>query len=85
MKRALAAMQPKNPERVAPSDSYVQSFARGLAVIRSFGHDAKTQTLTQVAERTGLDRAGASGGCACARVTIARTATTRKLRTGRRE
>ena len=59
MKPAPAAMHPKNPGRVAPSDSYVQSFARGLSVIRSFGHDAKTQTLTEVAERTGLDRAGA--------------------------
>lgn len=59
MKPVIAAAQPKQSERIAPSDSYVQSFARGLAVIRSFGHDAKTQTLTEVAERTGLDRAGA--------------------------
>lgn len=42
-----------------PSDSYVQSFARGLAVIRSFGADAPSQTLSQVAARTGLTRAGA--------------------------
>ena len=42
-----------------PSDSYVQSFARGLSVIRSFAADAPTQTLTEVAARTGLDRAGA--------------------------
>ena len=59
MKPMLAAMQEKKPERVAPGDSYVQSFARGLSVIRSFGHAAKTQTLTEVARRTGLDRAGA--------------------------
>lgn len=43
----------------APGDSYVQSFARGLAVLRSFGSDAPAQTLSEVAERTGLTRAGA--------------------------
>jgi IclR family transcriptional regulator, pca regulon regulatory protein len=43
----------------APSDSYVQSFARGLAVIRAFSSDAPVQTLTEVASRAGLDRAGA--------------------------
>ncbi len=42
-----------------PSDSYVQSFARGLDVLRSFGADAPTLTLTACAERTGLTRAGA--------------------------
>jgi IclR family pca regulon transcriptional regulator len=42
-----------------PGDSYVQSFARGLAVLRSFGATAPAQTLSEVAERTGLTRAGA--------------------------
>ncbi|CDG81476.1 IclR family transcriptional regulator domain-containing protein [Janthinobacterium agaricidamnosum] len=42
-----------------PGDSYVQSFARGLAVLRSFGADAPAQTLSDVAERSGLTRAGA--------------------------
>ena len=42
-----------------PGDAYVQSFARGLEVIRSFSADAPRQTLTQVAARTGLTRAGA--------------------------
>jgi IclR family pca regulon transcriptional regulator len=42
-----------------PGDSYVQSFARGLAVIRSFSAAAPDQTLTEVAQRTGLTRAGA--------------------------
>jgi IclR family pca regulon transcriptional regulator len=37
----------------------VQSFARGLAVIRAFGPGAKTMTLTEVAQKTGLTRAGA--------------------------
>lgn len=42
-----------------PGDSYVQSFARGLAVIRSFSARSPRQTLTEVAGRTGLTRAGA--------------------------
>jgi IclR family pca regulon transcriptional regulator len=46
-------------ERPRPGDSYVQSFARGLAVIRSFDAQAPQQTLTEVAQRTGLTRAGA--------------------------
>jgi len=48
-----------NPVKPPPSDSYVQSFARGLGVIRAFTADAPAQTLTEVAARTGLDRAGA--------------------------
>jgi IclR family pca regulon transcriptional regulator len=44
---------------IPSSDGYVQAFARGLAVIRSFGSNAPGQTLSQVAEATGLDRAGA--------------------------
>jgi IclR family pca regulon transcriptional regulator len=40
-------------------DAYVRSFARGLAVIRCFGPQARALTLSQVAERTGLTRAGA--------------------------
>ncbi|MBL8384363.1 MAG: helix-turn-helix domain-containing protein [Burkholderiales bacterium] len=55
--RADAALQGGPPP--APSDSYVQSFARGLAVIRAFAADAPSQTLSEVAARTGLDRAGA--------------------------
>ncbi len=42
-----------------PGDAYVQSFARGLEVIRSFSATAPRQTLTDVATRTGLTRAGA--------------------------
>ena len=42
-----------------PGDSYVQSFARGLAVIRSFSTEAPQQTLSQVAAHSGLTRAGA--------------------------
>ncbi|MEF7612276.1 IclR family transcriptional regulator [Aquincola sp. MAHUQ-54] len=50
---------PAAAERPKPGDTYVQSFARGLAVIRSFSAQAPMQTLTEVAHRTGLTRAGA--------------------------
>ncbi len=43
----------------APGDSYVQSFARGLEVIRSFSAQSPRQTLSEVAARSGLTRAGA--------------------------
>ncbi len=46
-------------ESRTPGDGYVQSFARGLAVIRSFSAQAPSQTMTEVAQRTGLTRAGA--------------------------
>ncbi|WP_343631332.1 IclR family transcriptional regulator C-terminal domain-containing protein [Roseateles sp.] len=56
-------MTPMSPDESAttlkPGDSYVQSFARGLSVIRAFGADAPRQTLTEVARRCGLTRAGA--------------------------
>ena len=42
-----------------PGDTYVQSFARGLQVIRSFSAQAPRQTLSEVAERANLTRAGA--------------------------
>ncbi len=51
---------PQDPAAdMRPGDSYVQSFARGLEVIRSFSAGAPRQTLTEVASRTGLTRAGA--------------------------
>ncbi|MBL8574571.1 MAG: helix-turn-helix domain-containing protein [Hyphomicrobiaceae bacterium] len=43
----------------ASTDTFVRSFAKGLAVIRSFCKDAPEQTLSEVAGRTGLTRAGA--------------------------
>ena len=52
----LAAPAPALP---VPGDSYVQSFARGLAVIRSFSAQAPRQTLSEVAGRAQLTRAGA--------------------------
>ncbi|MEI7429750.1 MAG: IclR family transcriptional regulator C-terminal domain-containing protein [Betaproteobacteria bacterium] len=47
------------PAEQKPGDSYVQSFARGLSVLRSFGAEAPAQTLSEVAERAQLTRAGA--------------------------
>ena len=47
------------PESPRPGDSYVQSFARGLEVIRSFTAQAPRQTLSEVAAASGLTRAGA--------------------------
>lgn len=55
-----AALPPDPPAAPPkPGDTYVQSFARGLSVIRSFSAETPTQTLTEVARRTGLTRAGA--------------------------
>lgn len=54
---AMTAENEKTTPR--PGDSYVQSFARGLEVIRTFSAAAPQQTLTEVAGRSGLTRAGA--------------------------
>ena len=51
------AGEPSAPNK--PGDSYVQSFARGLEVIRSFSAQRPVQTLSEVAAQTGLTRAGA--------------------------
>lgn len=51
--------QPTDLSLLKPGDSYVQSFARGLSVIRCFSAEAPRQTLTEVARRCGLTRAGA--------------------------
>ena len=58
---AAPASTPAPDPRAAPrpGDSYVQSFARGLQVIRSFSAAAPQQTLSEVAVRSGLTRAGA--------------------------
>jgi IclR family pca regulon transcriptional regulator len=51
--------QPTHTDTPRPGDAYVQSFARGLEVIRSFSTQAPRQTLSEVAAATGLTRAGA--------------------------
>ena len=55
----MATPSDPNPTAPRPGDSYVQSFARGLEVIRSFSAEAPQQTLSEVAQRSGLTRAGA--------------------------
>jgi IclR family pca regulon transcriptional regulator len=45
--------------RRIPGDEYIRSLARGLAVLRSFNAEASRQTLTEVANRAKIDRAGA--------------------------
>ena len=49
----------KHTDTPRPGDTYVQSFARGLEVIRSFNASAQRQTLSEVAAASGLTRAGA--------------------------
>lgn len=50
---------PTEPIDKKPGDSYVQSFARGLAVITAFNASRPAQTLSEVAQASGLTRAGA--------------------------
>lgn len=52
-------MSKDDPVSPSPSDSYAQSFARGLSVILAFGPQTPQMTLTEVATATGLTRAGA--------------------------
>lgn len=60
IRAAMAAPPPSDTAPAPrPGDHYVQSFARGLAVIRSFSAAAPAQTLTEVAAATDLTRAGA--------------------------
>jgi IclR family transcriptional regulator, pca regulon regulatory protein len=56
MTKAINSPLPALPQ---PGDTYVQSFARGLDVIRSFSAVTPRQTLTEVAAQTKLSRAGA--------------------------
>lgn len=57
--RSHAIANAAQGEGPKPGDGYVQSFARGLDVIRSFDASFPRQTLTQAAARSGLTRAGA--------------------------
>lgn len=61
-----AKVNSKSTTKTAPAaaparraDSFVESFAKGLAVIRSFGPHSKRMTLSEVSVRTGLTRAAA--------------------------
>ncbi|HVY57996.1 MAG TPA: IclR family transcriptional regulator C-terminal domain-containing protein [Xanthobacteraceae bacterium] len=50
---------PRSNSGPAARFAFVQSLERGLAVIKSFGEHKPEQTLSQVADATGLDRAAA--------------------------
>lgn len=47
----------RDDSALEPGDGYVQSLARGLAVIRAFDTDHSRMTLSEVATRTGVARA----------------------------
>ena len=47
----------------ARSNDFIQSLERGLAVMNSFSRERRTQTLSEVAEMTGLTRATAVVFC----------------------
>jgi IclR family pca regulon transcriptional regulator len=49
----------QNPGEPRQGDSYVQSLARGLSTILAFGKEHPQLTLSEVAARAGLTRAGA--------------------------
>jgi IclR family pca regulon transcriptional regulator len=62
MRRAQQSPAPRRKPgnaRGRHADQFVGSFARGLSVIRAFGQDAGSMTLSEVAARAGLTRAGA--------------------------
>ena len=54
-----SALTPDSPATPQASDQYVQSLARGLAVIRAFDANNPLMTLSEVAARTDLTRATA--------------------------
>lgn len=54
-----AALAENGEDADASPRQFVNGFARGLRVIRAFGEGAERLTLTQVAGRAGLTRAGA--------------------------
>lgn len=60
-KRGVSTAAPRPVERARAADGadFVQSFARGLAVIEAFGHDRPAMTLSEVARRAGISRAAA--------------------------
>jgi IclR family pca regulon transcriptional regulator len=57
--RIILPLVDEGAPALRPGDSYVQSFARGLAVIRAFSAERPSMTLSEVAAGTGLTRAGA--------------------------
>jgi IclR family transcriptional regulator, pca regulon regulatory protein len=52
-------MEDKDGLAIGGSDTFVEAFARGLAVLRAFGSGASALTISEVAARAGVTRAGA--------------------------
>ncbi len=50
---------PDAPHRAQSNETFVDSFARGLQVIRSFSEGEEKQTLSDIARRAGISRASA--------------------------
>jgi len=59
MRKAIEAADEDSETTSSSPRQFVNGFARGLKVIRAFGEGAERLTLTQVASRAGLTRAGA--------------------------
>jgi len=53
------AVTPKREQERASSKEFVRSVDRAFVILRAFGRDSSTLTLSQVANRTGLTRASA--------------------------
>lgn len=57
--RAMARKKKSGAGVAGESRHFIGALAKGLAVVRAFGERATALTLSEVAERTGLTRAGA--------------------------
>src|SRR6266849_4166860 len=57
--RTTARVPRMNAPALRPGDAYVQSFARGLSVIRAFNAERPAMTVSEVAAAAELTRAGA--------------------------
>ncbi len=54
-----AAAPPAADARPASGDTFVEAFARGLDLLRVFGREAPSLTISEAAARAGMTRAGA--------------------------
>lgn len=55
----MSKRPPEADARPASSDTFVEAFARGLDLLRAFGRDAPSLTISEAAARAGMTRAGA--------------------------
>src|SRR5215831_11993555 len=54
---AFTAAHQGTPHANQPNREFVQGLERGFAVVHAFGADARSLSITEVAQRTGLPRA----------------------------